>query len=103
MRLFWREKGLERYGVNPKIMAKMEKAQLIVEKQLTRELLEKEKKMLPKLVAECVECVRSEGLKRVYKYNIVYFLQEKGIELSLQSRDILFNKVNFELKKNISA
>lgn len=97
--MFWKEKGWDEFEYNPKISIKMEKAESMAERRLTREQFEKEKEILPKLVNELVEWAMNEGLKRVYKYNVVSFLQEKEVELTQQSTDVLFNKVNIELKK----
>lgn len=104
--MFWKEKGWHEFGYwhefsykHPKISIKMEKAKAIVIRKLFKEEFEKEKEMLPKLVTELVEWARNGNIKRLYKYHTGSFLQEKGIELTNISEDILLNKAYAELKK----
>ncbi|MEM3538466.1 MAG: hypothetical protein QW193_01115 [Nitrososphaerales archaeon] len=103
--LFWEQKGIHRWSLEPKLRLKVEKAEAIVRQKLEQERLkkekeqiEKEKKLLPKLVEECLDWARNNQIKKVTKSNIDYFLIEKEIELTKTSRDALYNQVNFKLR-----
>lgn len=97
---FWAEKGLERiYDLEPKIRIKLERVNEVIKKKILEQIRQKEKELLPKLVQECIKWAKEQGLKKVNKTNIAYFLNEKGIRLTSPSEDSLYMKVNFELKK----
>ncbi len=103
--LFWEQKGIHRWSLEPKLRLKIEKVEAIVRQKFEQERLkkekeriEKEKELLPKLVEECLEWARKNQIKKVTKSNIDYFLIEKEIELTRNSRDALYNQVNFKLR-----
>ena len=103
--LFWRSKNLERWGLPPEIQLKIEKAEMLAQKQLDterdikeREQLEKEKAELPSLVNLCVDWVKEHGLKRVTKADVEAFLLEKNIEILPQTQRALYAMVNVQLK-----
>jgi len=106
-RLFWAQKGIDsilfdlhdpNYAVTH---LKMEKAERIALERLSQERLLKEKEMLPEIVEKCIQWARKQGLKKVTKSNISFFLSECELKVSQTIKDILYNKVNFELSKNL--
>ncbi|MEM3787060.1 MAG: hypothetical protein QXZ59_06720 [Nitrososphaeria archaeon] len=95
LELFWENKGINKWMLEPKLRFKVEKVEALVEQKR----IEKEKELLPKLVEECLKWAQDNGLSRITKSNIDYFLIEKNIELTRTSRDVLYNKVNFILQR----
>lgn len=103
--LFWRSKNLERWGLPPEVQLKIEKAEMLAQKQLDsereikeREQLEKERAELPSLINSCVDWAKERGLKRVTKADIEAFLLEKNIEILPQTQRALYAMVNVQLK-----
>ncbi|MGB9659196.1 MAG: hypothetical protein ACPLY9_01540 [Nitrososphaerales archaeon] len=104
--LFWGQKGIHRWSLEPSLRLKIEKVEAIVRQKLEQERLkkekeqiEKEKELIPKLVEECLEWAKKNQMKKVTKSNIDYFLIEKEIKLTRTSRDALYNQVNFKLQR----
>ena len=103
--LFWESKNIERWNLPPDIKLKIEKAEMLAQRQLEnerevkeREQLEREKAELPSLVNSCVDWAREHGLKRVTKADIEAFLLEKNIEILPQIQRALYAMVNVQLK-----
>ena len=103
--LFWGSKKVSRYGMPPEIQLKIEKAEILAQKQLEkegevkeREILEKEKVELPSLVSSCVDWAKDHGLKRITKADIDAFLLEKDIEILPQTQRSLYAMANVEIK-----
>ena len=104
--LFWRSKNLERWGLPPEVQLKIEKAEMLAQKQLDSEReikereqqLEKERAELPSLINSCVDWAKERGLKRVTKADIEAFLLEKNIEILPQTQRALYAMVNVQLK-----
>jgi len=104
--LFWNQKGIGRWRLEPKLQFKIEKVDTIFREKLEQELakkvkeqIEKEKEILPKLIEECLEWAKKNQIKKVTKSNIDYFLTEKEIGLTKISRDIMYNQVNFKIQR----
>ena len=104
--LFWKSKNIERWGLLPEIQLKIEKAEMLAQKQLDnereikeKEQLEKEKAELPSLVSSCVDWARERGLKRITKADVEAFLLEKNIEILSQTQRSLYVMANVEIKR----
>jgi hypothetical protein len=103
--LFWESKKIERWSLPPDIKLKIEKAEILAQRQLEseretkeRERLEKEKAELPSLVDSCVDWAKEHNLKRVTKADIEAFLLEKDIEVLPQTQRALYALVNVRLR-----
>lgn len=99
--LFWESKGVSRhmYPRDPKVELKMEKAESLARNKLQQKTLKREKELIPKLVEECAEWARKNGLKKLTKSSLELFLSEKEQALSRMSKDMIYNKVNLILAK----
>jgi len=104
--LFWKSKNIERWGLPPEIQLKIEKAEMLAQKQLDnereikeKEQLEKEKAELPSLVSSCVDWAKERGLKRITKADVEAFLLEKNIEILPQTQRSLYAMANVEIKR----
>lgn len=93
--IFWESFGIQRYSSDAKVRLKMEKANSLVQ----QEQLKKEKESLGKLTDECLSWAKENGLRKLTKSNVDYFLSEKEVQLSKQSRDALYTQANFKLSK----
>lgn len=103
--LFWGGKKIERWGMPPEIRLKIDKAEMLAQKQLDterevkeREQLEKEKMGLPSLTNLCVDWAKEHGLKRVIQSDVEAFLMEKNVELLRQTERSLYALVNVKLR-----
>jgi len=99
--LFWQLKGVETHVFprDPKIELKVEKVNSLARLKLEQETRRREKEIVPKLVEECVKWAKENGLKKVTRANVDYFLTEKNQPLSKLIRDAIYNKVNLMLGK----
>jgi len=93
-RVFWEEKGVDRY-ITGKGRMLIDKVSNLVERKLEA----KEREMLPKLIEESIKWCKENELNKLTKSNILGFLAEKEINLSGHSKDILYNRVNIKLKQ----
>ena len=91
--VFWEEKGVDRYGGKARVL--MDKVSNIIQRKLEA----KEKEMIPKLVGEGIKWAKDNELKKMTKSNIIGFIAEKGLNLSSNSKDILYNRINLKLKQ----
>jgi hypothetical protein len=104
--LFWEQKGISRWLLEPELHLKVDKVdslfRLNLEQEYSKRLkeqIETEKKLLPELVEECLDWAEKEQLKKITKSNLDYFLIDKESELTVTSRDILYHRVNLKLKR----
>jgi len=104
-RLFWGGKGVERWLMPPDVRLRMEKAEMLAQKELDteqkvkeREQLEKEKAGLPSLVNLCVDWAIERGLKRVTQADVQAFLMEKNVEVLRQTERSLYALANVKLR-----
>jgi len=99
--LFWQSKGVETrvFPRDPKVELKVEKVESLARHILDQEMQKREKEAIPKLAEECVKWAKENGLRKVTKANVDYFLTEKDQTLSKPSRDAIYNKVNLILAK----
>jgi len=96
---FWQSKGVDSIRLDIKDRMKMDRVKEIIRKQQDDILREKEKKELPKIVEDCINWARENGLKKLNKSNLAAFLSEKELDLTALGEDALYNKVNLELTK----
>ena len=100
IRDFWLRKNLKiNYETDPKLTIKIERVRENVFNFFYNERNEEEKNLLPNLLKDCLEWARKEELKKINMSNLNAFLSERGISLNKTNFDILYNKINLELKK----
>jgi hypothetical protein len=58
---------------------------------------DEEKKILPKLLEECIKWAEKKNFKKVTRSNVKNFLESKGVNLSFLNQNIILNEVNFQL------
>lgn len=104
---FWNQKNIRKYEMLPEVRFKMEKAEMLAEKQLNaaREVkekaqLEKEKLELPSIVNSCVNWAREHNLKRITQADVDAYLLDKNIELLYQTKRSLYAMANVAIKSN---
>jgi len=66
---------------------------------LLKRMSQKEKQILPRLVKECTEWTKAQGISRATQSHIAEFLDETEKSLSLPARKILFRNVVISLKR----
>ena len=101
-RAFWVEKGLENiFELEPDVNHKLLTVEGIVDKKFLIREKEREKKLLPSLVEEFVKWGREQGIKKLFKYHVSEFLDEKEVSLSRSGEDSLCTKANNKLRKGM--
>ena len=87
------------------IQLKIEKAEMLAQKQFEterdvkeREQLEKEKMGLPTLVGSCIDWAKDHGLKRVTQADVDAFLLDKNIDILSQTKRSLYAMANVSIK-----
>lgn len=99
-RLFWASKGLDSvFLFNSSTRLKVDAVEMKAYEKLNQERVQKEKELLPKLIEKCLEWARGQGLKKVSRSNVSFFLSESEVKVTPTTRDILYSKVNLELIK----
>ena len=105
--LFWKYKGLETYNMPSDVELKMEKANILAHREITkeaevkeREQIEKEREELPSLIGQCVDWARVNRLKRLTLADVDTFLMEKRIEIHKKTRRALYAMANVRLKSS---
>jgi len=99
--LFWESKGLKRLLVeDPQVRIKMKRVEILARSRLEQRLQEKERELISELVEQCVKWAKDNGLKKVTKTNVDFFLTEAGRSLSRTSRDVIYNRVNLLLSRS---
>ncbi len=103
--LFWGSKNIEKWNIPVDIRFKIEKAEMLAQKQLNserevkkKEQLEEEKTELTSLVNLCVDWARGHGLKRVTQADVDAFLLEKNIDVLSQTKRSLYAMANVAIK-----
>ncbi len=95
------KKIVNRFTVPLEINLKIQKAQMLAEKQFEAKEKEKlvlEKKELPSIVDACYDWARSQGLAKLTLGEVEVFLAENDRELLKQSKKLLWSMVNVKLK-----
>ena len=104
--LFWNQKSLRKFDMPPEIQLKIEKAEMLAQKQIDnekevkeKERVEKEKKDLPNLIESCITWARNQSLKKVTLIDIDAFLSEQDTEILQQTKRALYSMVNSKIKR----
>jgi len=103
--LFWGQKNVSKWNMPSEIQLKIEKAEMLAQKQFEterdvkeREQLEKEKMGLPTLVGSCIDWAKDHGLKRVTQADVDAFLLDKNIDILSQTKRSLYAMANVSIK-----
>jgi len=103
--LFWGQKNISKWDMPPEIQLKIEKTEILAQKQMDaerevkeKEQLEKEKTELHSLVSSCVDWAKDHGLKRITQADVDAFLLEKNIEILPQTKRALYAMANVAIK-----
>ena len=97
--VFWQAKGFERITKDASTRIKMDKVKRLAEQEIRNAVVKKEKEELPRIIEECVAWARDNGFNKLTEGNLQAFLLEKSLDLSYITQNIIYVKVNFELKK----
>lgn len=97
-RLFWSSKGLFDHGLGPQADTIRRRIDMKAEKMFEQKRAKEEKERMPKLVEQCVNWARKNGLKKVILGEVGAFLTESDVNLSREGQRLLWQKVNLELK-----
>ena len=102
---FWKSKGVETYYMPSDIQLKVERANILAQKEILKEAemqkkerLEKEKEELPSLVSQSIDWARTKGLKRLTVADIDAYIMERNLDLLNETRRALYAMANVELK-----
>jgi len=104
-RYYWSNKSVEKFLMPPEIQVKIERTELLAQKEILREeetqrkeRLEKEKEELPSLVSQCVDWARINGLKRLTLADVDTYILEKDLTILQEMRRALYAMANLKLK-----
>ena len=102
---YWSQKGIEKSVMPPEILMKMEKAELLAEREIRKDeenqrkgRLRKEKEELPSLVSRCVDFARMNGLKKLRVSDVDSFITEKDLDLMDETKRAIYANANVKLK-----
>jgi len=104
-RLFWDNKGVERFILPSEARLKIERANNLAERQIAKEedakkkkRLTEEKEELPSIVSQCVDWARINGLKRVTLSDVDTFIMEKELDVLYETKRAMYAMANMKLK-----
>lgn len=102
---YWSDKGIEKYQMPSDIQMKIEKAEMLAEREIRRdeenqrkERLKKEKEELPSLVSQCVDFARMNNLKRLTLSDVDTFVMEKDLDVMHETKRAIYAMANVKLK-----
>lgn len=102
---FWKSKGIERYAMPSDIELKVERANILAQREILKEeekqkkeQWEKEKEELPSLVSQCIDWARTNGLKRLTLGDIDAYIMERNLDILRETRRALYAMANVKLK-----
>jgi len=96
--LFWRSKKIQKWGLPADIGLKIEKAEILAQKQLERERDVKEKEILSSLISPCVDWAKEHDLKKITEAHVDAFLLKTNIvALPRTKKRSLYALVNTKL------
>ena len=102
---FWKSKGIERYAMPSDIELKVERANILAQREILKEeerqkkeQWEKEKEELPSLVSQCIDWARTNGLKRLTLGDIDAYIMERNLDILKETRRALYAMANVKLK-----
>jgi hypothetical protein len=89
----------------PEIQAKIQKAELLADREMRRneesqkkERLGSEKEELPSLVSQCVDWAIINGLKRLTVADVDTYILEKNLDILQETKRALYAMANLKLK-----
>lgn len=104
-RLFWDNKGVERFILPSEARLKIERTNYLAERQIAKEedakkkkRLTEEKEELPSIVNQCVDWARINSLKRLTLADIDTFIMEKELDLLNETKRAMYAMANVKLK-----
>jgi len=104
-RFYWSNKGIEKFLMPTEIEMKIDKAELMAEREMLRkeetqkkERLGKEKEELPSLVSQCVDWARLKGLRRLTLADVDTYVLEKDLDIVKETKRALYSMANLRLK-----
>jgi hypothetical protein len=104
-RFFWENKGVERFFLPSEAQLKIERADYLAERQITKEeeaqkkkRLSEEKEELPSLVSQCVDWARINSLKRLTLADVDTYILEKDLDILPETKRSLYAMANLKLK-----
>lgn len=102
---FWKSKGIKRHFMPSDIQSKIERVNILFQKEILkeadkrkRERLEKEKEELPSLVSQCIEWARANDLKKLTVADTEAFIVERNLDLLNETKRALYAMANVKLK-----
>ncbi len=101
MDAFLAEKKIDRFRslLTSKTRVKLDRVTEFIESRALQKIHSEEKETIPPLTKECVEWAKQNGFNKLTRANLNAFLSEKDQKISSHSQDILYTRVNSELKK----
>lgn len=104
-RLFWDNKGVERFILPSGARLKIERVNYLAERQIAKEedakkkkRLAEEKEELPSLVSQRVDWARLNSLKRLTLADVDTFILEKELDLLNETKRAVYTMGNVKLK-----
>lgn len=97
-RMFWAEKGIERFSFNPKVELIKTRVDMKAQKILGDERTKEEKEKMPELVERCIEWCKKNNMKKVTQGDMGAFLTDNEISFSKDGQRTLWQKVNVMLR-----
>ncbi len=97
-RMFWAEKGIERFSLNPKVELIRDRIDMKAQKILEEEQTKEEKEKIPKLLEQCIQWCNKNNIKKATQGDIGAFLVDNETSLSRDGQRKLWQKVNVMLK-----
>jgi hypothetical protein len=102
---FWKSKGVESYLMPSEAQLKMDRAEFLAEREITKKeeaqkkkRLMEEKEELPSLVSQIIDWARINGLKRVTLSDIDTYILEKDLDILYETKRALYAMSNLKLK-----
>jgi len=104
-RFYWSEKSVQKFFLPTEIEMKIDKAEMMAQRELLREeetqkkqRLEKEKDELPSLVSQSVDWARIKGMKRLTLADVDSYAMEKDLDILKETKRALYSMANLKLK-----
>jgi len=104
-RFFWQNKGVHRFLLPPEVELKVERADSLAEREITRreeaqkkKRLSEEREELPSLVSQCVDWARLNSLNRLTLSDVDTYVMEKNLDILNETKRALYAMANVKLK-----
>ena len=102
---FWKSKGIESYLMPSEAQLKMDRAEFLAEREITRKeeaqkkkRLMEEKEEIPSLVSQVIDWARINGLKRLTLSDVDTYILEKDLDILYETKRALYAMANLKLK-----